>query len=114
MMAIKELWVYLLAHNLIRLIMVKSAAVADCLPRQLSFKHSVQLWLTWRSFDRSCAAEELLDLLKLTAQQRVARRPGRVEPRALKRRARPFPLLMRKRSEARAEIRKNGHPKKEK
>jgi hypothetical protein len=42
-MAVKELWVYLLADNLIRMIMVQSAAMADCLPRELSFKHSLQL-----------------------------------------------------------------------
>jgi hypothetical protein len=44
----QELWVYLLAHNLIRLIMAQSASLADCLPRELSFKHSLQLWLAWR------------------------------------------------------------------
>ncbi len=38
-MAVKELWIYLLAHNLIRIIMAQSALLADCLPRELSFKH---------------------------------------------------------------------------
>lgn len=33
----KELWVYLLAYNLIRLVMAQSALVADVLPRALSF-----------------------------------------------------------------------------
>lgn len=37
-MAEKELWVYLLAYNLIRLIMAQSAMQADILPRQISFK----------------------------------------------------------------------------
>lgn len=41
----KEMWVYLLAYNLIRLIMLQSALLADVLPRSLSFKHTVQLWL---------------------------------------------------------------------
>lgn len=45
-MAIKEVWVYLLAHNLIRLLMAESARLADCMPPELGFKHSVQLWLT--------------------------------------------------------------------
>jgi len=35
-MAIKELWVYLLAYNLIRLLMAQSALLADQIPRQLS------------------------------------------------------------------------------
>ncbi len=43
-MALKELWVYLLAYNLIRLLMAQAAVVADQIPRQLSFKHVVQMW----------------------------------------------------------------------
>lgn len=42
----------------------------------------------------------------------LGNRAGRIEPRAVKRRPKPFPLLMKPRDEARAEIRKNGHPKK--
>lgn len=44
----KEIWVYLLAYNLIRLIMMESALLCDIIPRQLSFKHTLQLWLTYR------------------------------------------------------------------
>jgi hypothetical protein len=113
-MAVKELWVYLLAHNLIRLIMVQSAAMADCLPRELSFKHSLQLWLAWRQFAGGLEEEDLVDLLRLIAQQRVGNRAGRAEPRALKRRPKPYPLLTRTRQSARAEIRKSGHPKRAK
>jgi len=43
----KEMWVYFLAYNLIRLLMAQSALLADVLPRQLSFKHTVQLWIVW-------------------------------------------------------------------
>jgi hypothetical protein len=42
-MALKELWVYLLAYNLIRLLMAQAALLADQIPRQLSFKHRVQV-----------------------------------------------------------------------
>jgi len=110
-MAVKELWVYLLAHNLIRLIMAQSASLADCMPRELSFKHSLQLWLAWRQFDDADMFDDLHGLLVLIAQQRVGRRPGRVEPRALKRRANAYPLLTRPRHAAQVEVRKNGHPK---
>lgn len=114
-MAIKELWVYLLAHNLIRLIMAQSAALADCLPRELSFKHSLQLWLAWRQFgDTSGEDERVCGLLILVAQQRVGNRSGRVEPRALKRRPKPYPLLTCTRQFARVEIQKHGHPKRAK
>jgi hypothetical protein len=47
-MAIKELWVYLLAYNLIRLLMAQAALLADQIPRQLSFKHTVQIWIAWQ------------------------------------------------------------------
>lgn len=114
-MAIKELWVYLLAHNLIRLIMAQSASLVDCLPRELSFKHSLQLWLAWRQFADDLERGEHLDgLLLLIAQQRVGNRAGRAEPRALKRRQKPYPLLTRTRQSARAEIKRSGHPKRAK
>lgn len=111
-MAVKELWVYLLAHNLIRLLMVQSASIADCLPRQLSFKHTLQLWLVWRQYDGSEIDERFHQLLMLIAQQRVGDRSGRMEPRAVKRRQKPYPLLTRARQAERKEIRKNGHPRK--
>ena len=47
-MAEKEVWVYLLAYNLIRLMMIQSAALCDIIPRELSFKHTIQLWLACR------------------------------------------------------------------
>lgn len=113
-MAVKELWVYLLAHNLIRLLMVQSASMADCLPRELSFKHSLQLWLAWRQFDGPDMGESLQKLLTLIAQQCVGRRPGRIEPQALKRRPKPYPLLTRTRQSERTKIRGSGHPRRAK
>ncbi len=109
----KEMWVYFLAYNLIRLLMAQSALLADVLPRQLSFKHTVQLWLTWGQQTQAVgiqADEELLFIL--IAQKKVGNRPGRVEPRAVKQRPKPFPLLMEKREQAREKIKKYGHPKK--
>lgn len=109
----KALWVGLLAYNLIRLLMAESAKQADVLPRLLSFKHSLQLWLAWNhggppGFDEA----NLFALYALIAQQRVGNRPGRIEPRCIKRRAKPYPLLMKPRPQARADVRRYGHPKK--
>lgn len=111
-MAVKELWIYLLAHNLIRMIMAQSARLADCLPRQLSFKHSLQLFLALRQYGSPEQDDGVLTVLKLIAQKRVGNRPGRIEPRAIKRRPKPYPMLMKTRHSARDEVRKNGHPKK--
>ncbi len=112
-MAEKEMWVYFLAYNLIRLLMAQSALLADVLPRQLSFKHTVQLWLAWGQQTQAVGiqADEGI-LFILIAQKTVGNRPGRVEPRAVKQRPKPFPLLMKKRTQARESIKKYGHPKK--
>jgi hypothetical protein len=112
-MAEKEMWVYLLAYNLIRLLMAQSALLSDLLPRQLSFKHTVQIWLAWSQMNQSQGNngnESLLFLL--IAQKTVGNRPNRVEPRAVKRRPKAFPLLMVPRDIAQENIRLHGHPKK--
>ena len=50
-------------------------------------------------------------LFVLIAQQRVGDRPGRIEPGAVKQRAKPYPLLTNPRAHARAYIRARGRPK---
>jgi hypothetical protein len=112
-MAEKEILVYLLAYNLIRLMMAQSALLADRLPRELSFKHTLQLWLAWHQ--RGMAADNddtLMALFVLIAQHSVGNRPGRIEPRAIKRRPKQYPLLTKPRPIARENVRKHGHPKK--
>lgn len=109
----KEMWVYFLAYNLIRLVMAQSAKLADLLPRQLSFKHCLRLWQPYRELCGEVGKD--LDILcRLIAQNTVGKRPGRIEPRANKRRPKPYSLLTVARGEARESIRKNGHPKKQK
>ena len=111
-MAEKEVWTYLLAYNLIRIMMAEAALFTEQLPRQLSFKHTVQLWVAWRRCGPGYRDGDFEKLLLLIAQQKVGRRPDRIEPRAVKRRSKPFPLLMKPRNEAREYIEKHGHPKK--
>jgi Transposase DDE domain len=109
----KEMWVYLLAYNLVRLIMAQSALVADVLPRALSFKHTLQLWLAWSgALLRTDDQVNITQLLVLVAKKSVGNRPGRIEPRAIKRRPKPYPLMTITRELARAQVRKYGHPKK--
>ena len=111
----KEVWVYLLAHNLIRVMMAEAATLSDILPRQLSFKHSLQLWRTWRQQSNGRDdGESLRVLLQLTIENTVGHRPGRVEPRAIKRWRKSFPLLTEPRLELRKTIKRHGHPRKKK
>jgi len=109
----KEMWVYFLAYNLIRLLMAQAATLSDMLPRQMSFKHTVQLWLAWSQQPSVLNINgDHTHLFILIAQVTVGNRPRRIEPRAVKRRPKPFPLLMKPRKEAQNEIKRNGHPKK--
>lgn len=104
----KELWVHLLAYNLIRLLMAQAALDADVHPRQLSFKHTVQLWTEWTAH-RVDLRTDPDTLFRLIAQPTVGNRPGRIEPRARKRRPKPYPWLKRPRAEARERVRRYGH-----
>lgn len=109
----KELAVYMLSYNLIRLLMAEAAVQAEVSPRQLSFKHTVQIWISWsqRQF-LSDAPEDIGALFGLISQIRVGNRPGRVEPRAVKQRPKPFPRLHTTRRRARRNIRLYGHAEK--
>ena len=90
----KALWVYFLAYNLIRWLMAEAAWRTDTVPRQLSVKHTLQIGLAWRGrLYFSSGAEEVEILFVLIAQKRVGQRPGRIEPRAVKRRPKPFARL---------------------
>jgi len=71
----KEIWVALLAYNLVRLLMAQSAILNQCFCSQLSFKHTVQLWLAWSA---QSAKPDSAALFILIAQRRVAKRHVRL------------------------------------
>ena len=104
----KQLWVHLLAYNLIRFLMTQAARGAGLDPRQLSFKHTLQLWTEWTGRGL-CAMEDPEHLFTLIAQCKVGQRPGRIEPRMRKRRPKPYPWLKVPRVQARREVAKHGH-----
>jgi hypothetical protein len=111
----KALWVYLFAYNLIRLLMAQAALLADQIPRQLSSKFTVQVWISWHQRGGDSSDGVLIHgSLLLIAKPRVGLRPGRIEPRQRKRRPKAFPLMTKPRPEAREQVRLNGHPKKQK
>lgn len=105
----KELWVHLLAYNLIRLLMAQAASTASVHPRQLSFKHTAQLWMEWTARPLPGNAEHNSTLFKHIARITVGDRPGRLEPRARKRRPKPYPWLKIPRDQARQRIQMYGH-----
>lgn len=97
----KELTIHLLAYNLIRLLMCEAAAAcSDREPRSISFRHTVQPWSAWSQLSQPLDLERWTLLLKAISSRRVRNRPGRCEPRAIKRRPKPRMLLDLPRSEA--------------
>jgi hypothetical protein len=94
----QELWTGLLAYNLVRQSMLQSAHADECRPDQLSFAASLQMlannWAVAAATTDASAYGRLVELRIANGRaHRVANRPDRVEPRAVKRRRDPIALL---------------------
>ena len=104
----KEVWAHLLAYNLIRAVIAQAAVKHNALPRSLSFKAALQTLNAFGMFLCLCGPSGLHDLypkiLMLIASQHVGDRPNRFEPRARKRRPKPYPYLTQPRKEAKAAL----------
>lgn len=95
----KEIWAHLLAYNLIRKVMAQAACVHNKTPRQLSFSLARQMVDAFRERGLFCEdnREAYKHLLKAIAHQTVGNRPGRSEPRVVKRRPKAFPRMTKRR-----------------
>jgi putative transposase len=93
----RELWVTLLAYNLIRKLIATAAAVHDKQPRQIGFTLACQTVLSsWMLLATgACRDERELwkSALKRIAANEVANRPGRIEPRMIKRDRQHYPMM---------------------
>jgi hypothetical protein len=100
-----EIWTCLLSYNLIRKTILEAAYQSGHSPRQISFTAAMQqLAASWTAnllMDESQRALLIEVSLHNLAHCRVGHRPGRVEPRAVKRRPKPHKLLTKPRKEAR-------------
>lgn len=103
----KELWMHVMAYNLIRTVMARAAEAHQTTPREISFTGAMQTLRAWAPLltqgggpliPTATAYAALLDAI---AQHRVGDRPNRVEPRAIKRRPKPHKLLQVPRAQAR-------------
>src|SRR3954463_14708336 len=101
----KEIWMHLLAYNLLRAVMAVAAAEHGIEPRRVSFKGAKQAVTAFASKIEAARPGDrpgLIDaLLVVIAYHRVGGRPGRWEPRARKRRPKPGARLNQTRAEAR-------------
>jgi len=104
----RELWVTLLAYNLIRKVIAMAAVRHGTQPRRIGFTLTCQTILSsWMLLATGTCrdAGPLTDsALKRIAANEVANRPGRIEPRVLKRRRHRYPLLMGPREELRKQL----------
>ena len=91
----REFWTTLLGYNLVRKVMCESAAFAGVLPRRLSFTrtcaHLLETWTLWSLF--GVRLESLCYVLGYLGDLTVPERPGRFEPRVIKRRLYRYPLM---------------------
>jgi hypothetical protein len=97
-MAEKELLAYLVAHNLIRCVMAETVARYAVDLERVSFKGSVDALRQYSAQMAKARSRQLRrqlweDLLLNLARDLVRYRPNRTEPRAVKRRPKPYPLL---------------------
>jgi hypothetical protein len=103
----KEIWVYLLAYNLLRTVMAVAASANGVEPREISFKGAKQALMAFApklEAARPRQRARLVDaMLKAVAYHRVGDRPGRWEPRARKRRPKPTKRLNQPRRVAKLE-----------
>ena len=108
LMVQKEIAVYLLTYNLVRWTMVNAAELVKVPARTLSFAGARRMIWNFAVHLRRCTyrdtAHMTAALLKSIANCVLPRRPGRVEPRAKKRRPKPLPLLTVPRQQARDQI----------
>jgi putative transposase len=113
-MAEKELWAHLQGYNLVRRMLAASAQATGRSPRQLSLAGALQTLEAFRGELQRAApgsgsvAALVAALLRAMGSQVVGDRPGRVEPRRVKRRQQKYPLLRQAREQARAELRCGG------
>jgi hypothetical protein len=108
LMVEKEIWAHFLGYNLIRKVAAQAAQRRGVPARSVSFAASRQVVLgAWSKLTEATPAEQAELATKLVrglGKEKVGHRPGRCEPRAVKRRPKKQKLLRKPRAEARAEL----------
>jgi len=107
-MVVKEVAAHFLGYNLVRSVMAQAANKVNCMPRELSFKAALQ---QVRAFaEQLCfGIYERINLLcdvliRSVGKKKLPHRPGRVEPRAVKRRPKCHVFLTQPRAVLKAQL----------
>ena len=109
----RELWTTLLGYNLIRTTAAAAGLLHNKQPRQISFTATNQYVLaSWSQFSSGQVLPEEWEsrcrqLLQQISECEVANRPGRVEPRVLKRRRHAYKLMQQPRATLKQQLLNN-------
>lgn len=106
----RELWTIVLAYNLVRLVCAQAACIHDKLPRQMSFTLGCNSLLSQWLMPPDDAIRQTLGRHHLfqIACHEVGNRPGRIEPRVIKRRPKPYKLMTKPRNQYKQAKASNG------
>jgi hypothetical protein len=104
-----ELWTTILGYNLIRATAAGAALLHGRRPRQISFTCTCQLvlasWMLLSCQRNPDASDDFIPhVLEQLASCEVANRPGRIEPRVIKRRRQGYKLMLKPRDVLKAEL----------
>jgi len=108
----REVHTTILGYNLIRTTAASAALLHGKQPRQISFTSTCQYVLaSWMQLSSALIVDVILGdylllMLKQIAGCEVANRPGRLEPRVLKRRRHGYKLMQKPRDQLRRDLRK--------
>jgi hypothetical protein len=104
----REIAVTILAYNLVRVLMNDAAQITLLHPREISFSHARDSWITFGN-QRNTAYDLMWLILSVTSRF-VRDRPGRQEPRAVKRRKAKYSRLKKPRQSYQREAAPSGPP----
>jgi len=102
----REIYVHLIAYNLVRIQMAEAANLSGILPQEISFTSSLNTILQFQAQFTKMSDQVLAVMLATIANRRVGKQPDRFEPRAVKRRS-PHALLTKPREQARKSLLEN-------
>ncbi|MCP4339830.1 MAG: IS4 family transposase [Desulfobulbaceae bacterium] len=100
-MIYREFWTTILAYNMVRLVCAQAACVHNKLARQMSFTIACNTLLSQWLMPPDASIRKLLSKHNLfqIACNEVGNRPGRIEPRVVKRRVKKYTLMTKPRKD---------------
>lgn len=103
----REIGAHFVAYNFVRTLIARAARIKKSQPREISHKAAIQIVNAFKIRLANAVSipefkKVVSSMMSLLVKERVQHRPGRKEPRAVKRRPKPYPRLQVSRRAARA------------